>query len=535
MKHVDVAIVGAGPVGLTAALLLARGGAEVLVCEAAAAPSDLPRAISIADETFRIMDRFGLAEQLKEESNLDTGAKYFGLNDRLLASSKPKPSRTGHPAKSQFDQPVMEDLLWDQAVAHEHITMLTSARAVSIDSTSSGITIEYVGTEATETSGTITADWLIGADGGKSFTRDALGISLVGSTQQERWIVIDLVDVPGEWEPYAEFHGDGKRPYVFVPGIKGRLRLEYMLFDHEDPEQMTAMPQILALSKPFFAGVTEHNIRRATVYVAHQRVAEHYRSGRAFLIGDAAHLMPPFSGQGLNAGLRDASNIAWKILEVMRGVGTDALLDTYQTERRTHGVKMVKVSQRTGAVVMARGTWKPRLRDVAFRALSLIPAAYRYLSSMRFITPPDYSNGVAVPVARTVDPRLASMLGLSLSQPDVTVVSGESVPLDRILGEGWALIELPGAVAEGSTELRDPLWAALGATRVRITTSPVIIEGEVRDATGLLASADLSHTHYILVRPDKYVAAVFTPTSESAVVESLRPYVGAGSEGKTKK
>ncbi|MFC5502522.1 FAD-dependent monooxygenase [Lysinimonas soli] len=521
----DVLVVGAGPVGLTAALWLADGGASVVVVETATRPGDLPRAISIADETFRIMERLGIADDLKAESLLDTGSRYFGLNDRLLASSKPVPSRIGHPAKSQFDQPVLEALLWERAVRHDRIELLTGVTAVAIeqDDESVAVTVRTEGGAARTR--VLRASWLVGADGGRSFTRDALGVRLVGSTQQERWIVIDLVNVPEVRAPYAEFHGNGRRPYVLVPGIKGRLRVEYMLFDDEDPDAMTTTEAIVDLARPLHPGIVPEDIRRAVVYVAHQRIAEHYRAGRAFLVGDAAHLMPPFSGQGLNAGLRDAVNIAWKLLEVIRGGGTERLLDSYETERRAHGAKMVTISRRTGAVVMATGRVRPRLRDAAFRTVSVIPAIHRYLSSMRFITPPDYSRGVAVR-PRGVDHRLAAWVGRAVSQPLVSDAAGNRSGLDARLGSGWAVLAIGPARGDAVAAL-DGYWTRLGAKLLRLVDDPAAAPtgAELVDRTGSLTGvAELAETHYVVVRPDKYVAAVFTAAGEHRVVAALQRF-----------
>ncbi|MBN9129212.1 MAG: FAD-dependent monooxygenase [Paenarthrobacter ureafaciens] len=531
MDDFDVAVVGAGPVGLTAALLLADGGARVVLLETAKAPMDQPRAISIADETFRTMDRLGLAEALKAESLLGTGSRYFGLNDRPLASSTPVPSRIGHPAKSQFDQPVLEELLWNKARDHQGIEFLAGAQVNSVNQKADGVT---VGFDSDAGAGTVTASWLVAADGGRSFVRESLGIDLVGSTQQERWIVVDLLNVPGVREPFAEFHGNGTRPYVLVPGIKGRLRLEFMLFDHEDPDAMTMPEKILELSRPFHPELRTEDVRRAVVYVAHQRLARTYRSGRAFLIGDAAHLMPPFSGQGLNAGLRDALNLSWKLLEVLRGAGTDRLLSTYESERRTHAAKMVKVSRRTGAVVMAVGAFRTNLRDIAFRTVSLIPAIYRYLGSMRFITPPDYRNGVAIKADRDVDRRLAAWVGLALSQPTVADEDGSEAPLDSHLGSGWALITL-GTGSTGSTgstgmTAGNQFWSSLGARRITLTGNshaarPHGEEQVLVDSERVLALSGLTTPHTVVVRPDRYVAAVFTGQSETAVINKLRSYV----------
>lgn len=525
VEDFDVVVVGAGPVGLTAALLLADGGARVVLLETATAPMDLPRAISIADETFRTMDRLGLADLLKAESLLGTGSRYFGLNDRPLASSTPVPSRIGHPAKSQFDQPVLEELLWNKARNHQRIEFLAGAQVTSINQKVDGVS---VGFESAAGVGTVTASWLVGADGGRSFVRESLGIDLVGSTQQERWIVVDLLNVPGAREPFAEFHGNGTRPYVLVPGIKGRLRLEFMLFDHEDADEMTSPEKILELSRPFHPELRTEDVRRAVVYVAHQRLARTYRSGRAFLIGDAAHLMPPFSGQGLNAGLRDALNLSWKLLEVLRGVGTDRLLSTYESERRTHAAKMVKVSRRTGAVVMAVGGFRTNLRDIAFRTVSLIPAVHRYLGSMRFITPPDYRNGVAIKSGRDVDRRVAAWVGLALSQPSVTDEDGVSAPLDAHLGSGWALITLQARSARAVRG--NQFWCSLGARRLRLAAHPPASPGNgneplLIDGGRVLAVSGLAKPHTVVVRPDRYVAAVFTEHSEQAVINKLRSYV----------
>ncbi|RAN79193.1 hypothetical protein B5P43_14775 [Bacillus sp. SRB_336] len=525
LNDFDVAVVGAGPVGLTTALLLADGGARVALLDAAEAPMDLPRAISIADETFRTMDRLGLSDALKAESLLGTGSRYFGLNDRPLASSKPVPSRIGHPAKSQFDQPVLEELLWAKARNHEGIEFLMGAEVDSLAQDWDGVT---VGFRSAAGGGTVTASWLVGADGGRSFVRESLGIDLVGSTQQERWIVVDLLNVPGTREPYAEFHGNGTRPYVLVPGIKGRLRLEFMLFVGEDADAMTSPAKILELSRPFHPEVGPQDVRRAVVYVAHQRIARTYRSSRSFLIGDAAHLMPPFSGQGLNAGLRDALNLSWKLLEVLRGVGTDRLLSTYESERRTHAAKMVKVSRRTGAVVMAVGALRTNVRDVAFRTVSMIPAVHRYLGAMRFISPPDYRKGVAIKAGRDIDRRVAAWVGFALSQPSVRDREGSTSALDAHLGDGWSLLTLDAEGGRCATH--NPFWSALDARRLHLAGKPPTSTEGARDpllvdADRVLAVPGLAKPHTVVVRPDRYVAAVFTQESEQSVINQLRSYV----------
>ena len=524
--HSQVIVVGAGPIGLVTALLLADAGVRTTVVERATAPGDLPRAISLQDESFRVFEQLGIADALKAESLLDTGSRYLGLGGRLLAEAKPVPSRIGHPAKTQFDQPILEQLLFDRAVEHPGLELLLATEATGIAHDTDGVTVEVVHDGIART---LTADWLVGADGGRSFTRAALGIDLLGSTQPQRWIVIDLLNETKEHDAFAEFHCDGKRPYVLVPGVGGRLRIEFMLFDHEDAELMTTPAKIRELVVPAFRSELDpDDVRRAAVYVAHQRVARRYRAGRAFLVGDAAHLMPPFAGQGLNAGVRDGANIAWKLIEAIKGGASERLLDSYEVERRTHGAKMVTVSRRIGAVVMATNPVATRVRDIAVRAVNLVPRARHFLANMRFITPPDYSDGVAVAPLNDRSPLAGVQPGLALSQPTVIDVDGGIAGLDAHLGRGWALIGIGADPAKA-----DPYWEGIDATRIRLIapgTAPRASESgdptvQVAETVPVLTGANTGQPVFIAVRPDRYVAAVFTAADEPRVIAELRTYV----------
>lgn len=525
-KISEVIVVGAGPVGLVTALLLANADVPTIVVEKANQPGDLPRAISLQDESFRIFEQLGLADALKEDSLLDTGSRYFGLNDVLLAEARPVPSRIGHPAKSQFDQPDLEHLLFDRARAHPNIDLRLGTEAVALLQDTDHVTLR-VRNQTTTTN--LTARYLVGADGGRSYVRSAVGIQMMGSTQPQRWIVIDILNDDIRRDPFAEFHCDGKRPYVLVPGAKGRLRLEFMLFDDEDGATMTTPDMVRDLMKDIRPGLQDKDVRRAAVYVAHQRVAESYRANRVFLAGDAAHLMPPFAGQGLNAGVRDASNIAWKLIEVLRGGATEKFLDTYDMERREHGRRMMLISQRVGAVVMATNAHCTRLRDRIILSLRKAPAVHSYFANMRFITPPDYSAGLSVPCVRRKGPLRGATVGRILPQPRVKDLANDSISgLDQYLGNGWSVL----ALGDACLDQLAPYFSHIGAREIHIAPYNLSdargaesAPGRLQEIEPVLVDGSADEGLFVLVRPDRYVAAVFTPAEQKRVVADLRTYI----------
>ncbi|WP_120006568.1 FAD-dependent monooxygenase [Nesterenkonia muleiensis] len=531
----EVLVVGAGPVGMTAALLMADAGADVVLVERRNEPGDEPRAISLQDESLRTFDTLGVADALKAESLLDTGSRYFGRNERLLAEAKPVPSRSGHPAKSQFDQPILENLLFRRAVEHSTLRFLTSTEVTAVEQDDHGVSAQVSGADGDVR---IAAQWLIGADGGRSFIRRAAGIELVGTTQPQRWIVIDLLGEKHGRGPFAEFHCDGIRPYVLVPGVKGRLRIEFMLFDGEDPDAMTTPGAIAELVRPFRQRLDPQDVRRASVYVAHQRIAESYRRGRIFLIGDAAHLMPPFAGQGLNAGIRDATNLSWKLLEALRGAASEQLLDSYQAERRGHAEKMIAVSQRIGRVVMSTGRVTTRLRDAAIRGISLLPPVHDYLANMRFIAPPDVSTGLALtpgvgkPGLPSYDLK-AAVVGQPVGQPQVSDAAGRTGGLDSFVGPRWALVTLgsPASTDHPANGTAEEYWDALGAVRLQLLpagSTAAACPGSqlvLTEQEPLLVPAGADGGLHILIRPDRYVAAVFDSQHELTVAEQLTEFI----------
>ncbi|MFJ6419015.1 FAD-dependent monooxygenase [Paeniglutamicibacter sp. NPDC091659] len=517
----DVLVIGAGPTGLTAANLLADHGMRVALIEKHWGSGDEPRAISATDETLRVMQQIGIMPRLAPEMLMDTGARYYGRGGRLLADVRPGNPRLGQPGKSQFDQPVMEGLLFGAASERAGIELHFNTEATAIAQHPDGVTVTAVrrgernrgfsgvaagdtGTDhapapgAPETELVINASWVIACDGGRSFVRRELGIGLSGSTQVEKWIVVDLLDVPGDPEPFASFHCNGARPTVVVPGVHGRRRYEFMLFEGEDEQEMIAPSSIAELVAPY-QDVSRVTVRRAVVYTAHQRIAERYRVGRVLLAGDAAHLMPPFAGQGLNAGIRDAASAAWRIAAHIHGEGTEALIDDYAAERRPHAAEMVKLSKRIGWVVMNTNPIITRIRDAVVIGTRAVPPLNVWLTRMKFLKQPHYRQGTVVAPPNGISAAGASLVGRSLPQPMVLDADHNRVPLDEMLSDGWSLIEVG---PDNQLVFEDIEGALTMATDSSGIFSPV---------AGMV----------LLVRPDRYVAGVAPAAERASLIGAL--------------
>jgi 3-(3-hydroxy-phenyl)propionate hydroxylase len=284
-------------------------------------------------------------------------------------------------------------------------------------------------------------------------------------------------------------------------------------------------------------------VLRSAVYLHHSRTAERFRAGRVFLAGDAAHLQPPFFGQGMNSGIRDATNLAWKLALVLRGSAGDGLLDTYDSERREHAATMVNFATRMGQMYSPRNRATERVRDVAFRGVQQVPGARDYILQMKYKPMPRYTRGAVVPYAGT-SPDVP--LGRMFSQPAVENADGDRVLLDDATGSSFALLGLHVDPSSGLSADAAAWWRSLGARSVRVLAprgapgpdpggrrqrpgrsdddwSVVVedVDGAFRDWL-LRRPAD----NVIVLRPDRYVAAVCPLGDLEQVTGRLRTILG---------
>lgn len=505
----EVLVVGAGPVGLTAAALLSSRGHEVVVLERNSSTSDEPKAISIDDEALRTFAQAGLDGPLLPLILPGSGTRYYGADGAaLFHAGTDRPFRLGFPFKNPFAQPDLERELLRHLRARPNVrfhfdTVVQSAAqgpdGVSVDAVSAGVARSYA------------AEYLIGADGGRSVVRSAMDVRLQGRSHPDLWLVVDTRN-DAHVERYGMHHGDPRRPHVIVPGREGRCRYEFRLFDGEATAGEEPSLELLRDVLSPHRALEPEDVERAVVYRFHGLVADRWRKGRMFVMGDAAHMMPPFAGQGLNSGIRDAANLCWKLSSVLHGTAPETILDSYEAERLPHALQSVRLSEKLGRVVMTVSERLATFRDDAVRRALDTTEGRELLENMRFRPPARFTSGLV-----TGD---GEGIGCQVGQPRVFATPGGRISmLDDVVGDGWALFDV-----EVSTPLSATLPSSVARFDVALSEERRIDPGArtLLDVDGsLLREFTPWRGRRVLVRPDHVVAAAWEPVDDATVVTEI--------------
>ena len=530
-QHHSVAIVGAGPTGLTLANLLGLAGINTVLIERNDATVGEPRAVSIDDESLRTMQAAGLVEEVLADVMLDYGSHYFDAHDRCFAKVEPNIRDYGYPRRNAFHQPRLEATLRSGLERFEHVSVLFGHEMLAFeqDPDAVALTLKQPSGDTLE----LKADWLVACDGGRSSVRSAIGAVMQGTSFEQRWLIVDLLQTADRFR-HTKVFSNPARPAISLPGPYRSRRFEFKLRDDETDEQVESEEFARAL-------VAAHGpdgnapIVRKQVYTFHARIASHWRKGRVFLAGDAAHLTPPFAGQGMNSGIRDAHNLSWKLAAVVRQELPVALLDSYESERLPHARALIDLALTIGRVMVPKSLLDAAFQQAFFRLLRVCPPALRYVTQMRFKPKPHYHDGFLL---RSVASSGDGLVGRMIPQPMVETIDGRRVLLDEALGNRMVLLayghsaaqEVQTALSQASVPRE---FALVGVVPKESLPDTDGSDAVFRDADGALGLfLDRLSEIVLVVRPDRYIAAALTVAEVVQFPEKLDRFFPPGRVGR---
>lgn len=430
-RTADVAIVGYGPVGATAANYLGAAGLDVVVVERDPSPYPRARAISTDEEVLRCWQAAGLADALKADMLGDRPIDFVDSAGRSFLRFKPKSRGNGHPPQMFIYQPALEATIREGVRRYANVEILLEREAGRVHQDGRGVSLEV--TDLRDGSSMLVrARYLLACDGGASPIRTQLGIGFEGRTYEDPWVVIDT-KVKQAWPEVdrLRFHCDPARPAVDCPTPLGHHRWEFPVLPGEDRDEVSSEDSIWRMLARHDITDEQVEILRRAVYVHHVRFAAQWRADRIFLLGDAAHCMPPWIGQGMASGVRDAFNLCWKLAAVINDGAAPSLLDSYEPERQPHVRKVTEAAVFFGRVITERRKWVATARGVAFGIAMKTPKVGDHLRDGGWFPDTDYVNGFVDREARARFPQV----GKRMPQPEV-----DGVLLDERLGTGWAIV-----------------------------------------------------------------------------------------------
>jgi 3-(3-hydroxy-phenyl)propionate hydroxylase len=533
MHAYDVIVVGLGPTGLTLAHLLGRRGLSVLVLEREPDFYGNARAVYTDDESLRVLQTAGVADEVHPDMNLDSAVQWVRSDGGVMVQFLPTRQPLGWPMVNFLYQPSLETKLEALLDRYPHVVVRRGRELVDFVQDGEGVSVVHAASPGTSygvsasvvddsTTETTRGRYLIAADGGRSTVRSRLGIEMTGQSFPERWLVVDLaakegVDAFGH-KPYFDFICDPERPTVSCPQPGGRHRFEFALTDEDDKDHFEADATVRSLLSRH-VDPDEVVVLRRLVYTFNALVANRWRDGRVLLAGDAAHMTPQFVGQGMNAGIRDADNLSWKLEAILRHGADPAVLDSYQAERAPHAQAMIDFSVFNKRLVSVKHPAKAKARDIAMWAAVRTPALGGWVRSMGMKPKPKYPRGKYLGMPR----RLRGVEGTLAPQPTVRTYDGRPTRLDDALGVGWAVIGIgvdPRRVLGKDVETWQRVEARFATlypagTRPRGEVGDLVRDTgvmDLEDVTGAFAGwlrrAGAEPGSVVVLRPDKFVFGV---------------------------
>ncbi|MEL6584385.1 MAG: bifunctional 3-(3-hydroxy-phenyl)propionate/3-hydroxycinnamic acid hydroxylase [Pseudomonadota bacterium] len=502
MDTTDVAIVGAGPVGLLLAILLGRAGKQVVITERWPEIYDRPRAVTMDHEVARILAALGI--NCDDDPDFENHKELYywknaDLQDLQIVDWKSL-APSGWHVTYWFNQPQLEARLMAMLGAYPNVKLWRGWTATELSQDADRAQLTVAKTDAPSEQRTVSAEFVVGADGANSFVREALGLPVVDQGYFFDWLILDMVPDAGfEVSPAQWQLCDPKRPTTIVPGGPGRRRWEFMVLPGEDKDEIASEESAWRLLGPWGLTPANAKLERSAVYRFQARWAERWVDRRCMIAGDAAHLMPPFAGEGMCAGLRDAVALSWRLLSILDGTLPASVLKSYESERISHAKHYIAFSQYLGEIICIADPQKAAERDAQMIA-DLKARNYEPIS------------GDLVKLGAGAWCQSTPGAG-ELSPQGRVRFEGREERFDQAVGEGWFLLALGQPTAGLLSDAQQALFARLGGRVLSVgseaggwdvTTLDETYEGWSRE-TGM---------HFMLYRPDFYVAATAATPAE---------------------
>ncbi|MBR1218827.1 bifunctional 3-(3-hydroxy-phenyl)propionate/3-hydroxycinnamic acid hydroxylase [Bradyrhizobium sp. U87765 SZCCT0131] len=469
----DVAVIGCGPVGATLANLLGLCGLRTTVLEREARAYHLPRAVHFDDEAMRVFQTIGLSEPILPHVTLSPGMRFVDAEGRMVLDWSRSAALTpmGWHLSYRFHQPDLEAVLNAGLARWPTVDVRHRCDVYAIDQDHDGVRVRYEDL-ATGKLEELRAAYVVGCDGARSLVRRFIGSAMDDLGFHERWLVVDVLlkRDRSDLGDYSIQHCNPQRPATYIRGTGTRRRWEITVLPHEDAFAVSQPARTWELLAPWITP-DDADIERAAVYTFHSTIAERWRNGRLLLAGDSAHQTPPFLGQGMCAGIRDAANLAWKLAAVISGRSRDSLLDTYQSERAPHVREFIELAIRLGGLINTKATEQGLAAGIAHKDA---PAK---LEVKKPLLGPGLAAGAAT-LTGTVAPQF-------------TLRGGRRG--DDAVGYGFALLA-------DTTLARD----IAAADHAALAAAGVTLLGGA-DATGLDDWLGGHGLRAVLMRPDRYV------------------------------
>ena len=514
----DVVIVGAGPCGVSAANILGRAGISTLIIDKEADVVTIPRAVGICEEGSRIMDTLDILDDPELEFRQINKVLFCDKPEHAVFHADTYQPKSGHRILRTFHQPDLEHSLRRALLSLKSVDMLTSTQLKHFKDKGQGVDL-VLNEEGNESDIHVEARYLLGCDGASSDIRKQLNIGFSGATYPQDWMILDVENNP-QFSSEVIFGINPERPSVTLPGPGNKRRWEFVVKKNDNPDRLFE-PANLSKLIGGWGKVEDMKVSRKAVYTFHARTAEKYQLGNVFLLGDAAHITPPFAGQGMMAGLRDVYNLCWKLNSVLKGQLSDRILDSYEVERIPQSRQVIKFAQCMGSVILPQDERIAKARNAVIMLLGVL-GVHTQSKGVPVDKVPNHING------RYLTHLFKSKLfktGIEL--PQHPLVQGDTTSLtDKCLTSEFYLLGWnrdPEAFLDKKTLSR---WHSMGGQKAIICDR---FKKSINNGEQLLIDKDKAYQslfksgkRFVLIRPDKMM--VLNVTAKD-LVKSLNLYM----------